>query len=304
MEQSWIHRRRLTLLVSLLVLLLAVWGASTPSFQWRTQLVVLKLRGGLRLAGWTDLLFGPNPQGRLWREWKIADAMIQEKSHGGEEPCPVLWETPMGEFWGRESDVYPLGVVVEEQFFRKIYEKGPVRIRTGDVVFDAGSHLGAFTRFALQHGAGLVVAFEPEAINLACYKRTFQQELAAGRIILVEEALWEEPGTLDFTTGQHSGAGSVHPSEGKPDAQLVPATTIDETVARLGLDRLDFIKMDIEGSERHALRGGRQSLARFSPKLAICIYHRPDDREAVPQEVQAALSSYQMETSDQVAYFH
>jgi len=303
MERSWIERHRLKLLVSILLVLLAGWGMTTPSFEWRAYLISLKYRGLLRQASWTDLLLHPTPEERLWGEWNIAAALLKEKARG-EEPCPVLWETPMGDFWGREDDVYPLGVVVEEQHFRQIYENGPVRIQNGDVVFDAGSHLGAFTRFALEHGAGLVVAFEPEATNLACYKRTFQQELAAGRIILVEEALWEESGTLDFTTGQHSGAGSVHPSEGNPDAQLVPATTIDETVARLGLDRLDFIKMDIEGSERHALRGGRQSLVRFSPQLAICVYHRPDDREAVPREVLAARPSYQTEFSEYVAFFH
>ena len=303
MKMTSIRRYRTILLAGFLLLLLGGWTASTPGFQWRTHLVTLKLRGLLPGAGWADLLLRTNPQERLRREWEVAATFVKEKSRG-EEPCPVLWETPMDDFWGRESDQLTLGIVIEEQYVRKIYENGPVAIRTGDVVFDVGSHLGAFTRFALQRGAGLVVAFDPEPTNLTCYKRTFQQELAEGRIILVEAAVWEASGTLDFTTGQHSGAGSVHPSEGNPSAQIVSATTIDETVARLNLDRLDFIKMDIEGSERHALRGGRQSLARFSPRMAICIYHRPDDREAVPHEVRAARSAYEMTTTRDVAYFH
>lgn len=301
MPMTGIRRPRTLLLVTLLAVTGAFWVASFPSNQWRRHLITLKFQGLLPNVAWSDLLFRLKPQERLPRDVRPAIS-IQVKQQG-EEPCPALWETPMGDFWGRESDLYPLGIVVEEQFIRKVYERGPVAIRQGDVVFDVGSHLGVFTRFALEHGAGLVVAFEPEQTNIACYKRTFEQEIADGRVILVEAALWEAPGTLDFTTGQHSGAGSVHPAEGNA-AHLVPATTIDETMARLKLDRLDFIKMDIEGSERHALRGGRQSIARFSPRMAICIYHRKDDRETVPQEVLAARSSYEMETTSEVAYFH
>jgi len=302
MGMTWIRRHRTTVLVMVLLLVAGVWVSSWPSVQWRTHLISLKTQGLLPRSSWSDVLFRLNPPERLPGEWSIPPTLVKVM-HYGEEPCPVLWGTPLGDFWGRESDLYPLGVVVEEQYRRKIYERGPVAIRRGDVVFDVGSHLGAFTRFALQHGAGLIVAFEPEPTNIACYKRTFQQEIADGRVILVEAALWEAPGTLDFTTGQHSGAGAVHPVEGNP-AHLVPATTIDETVARLNLDRLDFIKMDIEGSERHALRGGRQSISRFSPRMAICIYHRKDDLEAVPKEVLAARPAYQMATSPEVAYFH
>ena len=302
MGMQWIQRHSRKLSVGLLGLVTAVWMASWPSVQWRTHLISLKIRGSLSRLSWSELLLQSNPQQRLSEiPWDPPYPFYVKQR--GEEPCPALWETAMGAFWGRESDRVVLGTVVGEQHFQKIYEHGPVAIRRGDVVFDVGSHLGAFTRFALERGAGLLVAFEPDPTNIACYKRTFQQEIAAGRVILVEAALWEAPGTLDFTTGQHSGGGSVLPAAGNP-THLVPATTIDETVARLKLDRLDFIKMDIEGSERHALRGGRQSISRFSPRMAICIYHRPDDRVAVPQEVLAARSAYQMATTQQVAFFH
>jgi len=309
MERTWIERHRLNLLMMLLLLLLAGWTASTPNFQWRRQLITLKVRGLLPRASWSDLLFRRNPQERL-PEIPWEPPYLLRVKQRGEEPCPALWETPMGNLWGRESDRLIVGTVLGEQFYLKIYEHESVAIQAGDVVFDVGSHLGAFTRFALQRNAGLIVAFEPDPTNIACYKRTFQQEIVDGRVILVEAALWEASGTLDFTTGAHSaagyvsGTGLVHPEVKGSIPTKVPATTIDETVARLNLDRLDFIKMDIEGSERHALRGGRQSLARFGPRLAICIYHRQDDRVAVPQEVFAARSAYQMITTQQVAFFH
>ena len=62
-------------------------------------------------------------------------------------------------------------------------------------------------------------------------------------------------------------------------------TTIDALVAQLNLMRLDFIKMDIEGSETHALKGATDTLRRFKPRLAIGTYHRPGDLEGIHEIV-------------------
>ena len=83
------------------------------------------------------------------------------------------------------------------------------------------------------------------------------------------------------------------------------AVTLDEVVHELKLDRVDFIKMDIEGAERHALAGARKLLAAHKPRLAICIYHAPDDAEAVPRAVFAANNSYETFTRGGFqAYFY
>ena len=63
----------------------------------------------------------------------------------------------------------------------------------------------------------------------------------------------------------------------------VDTVTIDETVARLGLQRVDFVKMDIEGAELDSLKGGEQTIRRHRPKLAISLYHKPDDFDAIPR---------------------
>ena len=62
-------------------------------------------------------------------------------------------------------------------------------------------------------------------------------------------------------------------------------TTIDDTVEQHLLDRLDFIKMDIEGAEIHALKGAEKSLTKFHPKLAISLYHSIDDFRAIPRSL-------------------
>ena len=85
---------------------------------------------------------------------------------------------------------------------------------------------------------------------------------------------------------------------------VVPAVTIDETVEHLGLDRVDFVKMDIEGSERHALKGAHRTLSRFGPRMVLCIYHREDDPELIPQIVLEARPSYLVDTTRTQAHFY
>ncbi len=59
-------------------------------------------------------------------------------------------------------------------------------------------------------------------------------------------------------------------------------TTIDKLVAELKLERVDFIKLDTEGAEKKALAGGRQTIAKYKPRMEISVDHLPEDPEQVP----------------------
>src|SRR5438034_846183 len=74
----------------------------------------------------------------------------------------------------------------------------------------------------------------------------------------------------------------------------VPLTTIDILVQELHLDRVDFIKMDIEGSEKPALRGAAQTIKKFSPRMAIASEHLPDDPTRIPETVNTIRPGYKI----------
>ena len=74
----------------------------------------------------------------------------------------------------------------------------------------------------------------------------------------------------------------------------VEITTVDAFVRDQRLARVDFIKADIEGYERHMLRGARETLARFAPKLALCTYHFPDDPEVLETLIKEANPAYEV----------
>jgi hypothetical protein len=86
----------------------------------------------------------------------------------------------------------------------------------------------------------------------------------------------------------------VFHARGDKAGVTVPLTTIDKLKAELKLSRVDFIKMDIEGAERQALEGARQTISTNKPRLAIATEHLPDDPARIPQIVRGLWAGYRM----------
>ena len=253
----------------------------------RVWFLEMKFRGDLPQIGWFETMRRVGPSWPRRTRFDVVHAMGK-----GEAPCPVLWKTPLGGFWGTERDGRELDLLMLEQAGGDIYEQGRVSVHDSDVVIDVGAHLGTFTRIALQRGARQIVAIEPDPVNAACFNRTFADEIADQRVRLIEAAAWHSPGSLQFEVGEASQTGHVTGSH-TAKSVAVRAVTLDGLVAELALGRVDFVKMDIEGAERHALAGARKLLSTYQPRLAICIYHAPDDPDVVPRVIREANSRYQ-----------
>ena len=200
-----------------------------------------------------------------------------------------LWATPGGEYWvpKRSGDdfLYDLG---EQK--RNIYG---TNMKPGDIVLDAGANVGVFTRKALAAGAAKIIAIEPGPENVACLRRTFPAEIAAGKVVVYPKGIWDKADVLKLAVDPDNSARDsfVRPI-GNAQYIEVPLVTTDQLVAELQLPRVDFIKMDIEGAERNAVAGARATIAKFHPRMALCIYHLKDDPKVVPQLVHDIDANY------------
>lgn len=72
----------------------------------------------------------------------------------------------------------------------------------------------------------------------------------------------------------------------------VETISIDDYATQCGLERVDFIKMDIEGAEDAAISGATKTIRRFRPKLAISAYHKRDDMIILPRRILDILPEY------------
>ncbi len=201
----------------------------------------------------------------------------------------ALWETPKGSFWiPQDSDVF--WVLAEQE--ANIYGSGETGVLPGDVVLDCGASIGLFTGKALELGASLVLAIDPHTESLKALRRNFAAEIEQGKVVVVEKGVWDSEGVLPFDpqTLRVANEGSLG------DERLgIQLTTIDKLVDELGLPRVDFIKMDIEGAEQKALAGAKNTLANHKPRLAIAAYHLDDDQTRIPEIVTQAQPDYRME---------
>jgi FkbM family methyltransferase len=231
---------------------------------------------------------------RLLTETK--DRILAASRRLEEDPAGfVLWETPKGKFWITRGNDYFLPFHLAEQE-TEIYSAPGIAVRSGDIVLDCGANVGVFARHALEAGARLVVAIEPAPATLECLRRNLAEEIASGRVIVYPKGVWDKDDrlTLYVDPGNTAAASFLHADPKFQQVQQVPLTTVDKLVTELALERVDFIKMDIEGAEPNALRGARQTLARFHPRLAISSYHAPDHPATIPAVIGEIAPGYQI----------
>jgi FkbM family methyltransferase len=165
-----------------------------------------------------------------------------------------------------------------------------VTVRQGDIVIDGGACWGD-TSLYFARQAEHVFAYECVPYNLAIFQRNMDLNPGlASRITLISKALWGSSGAaLSFF---QNGPAS-HAAE-KATGLSVETQSIDNLVSERSLSRVDFIKMDIEGSETNALLGAEQTIRRYRPRLAISVYHNIEDFIRIPEWIANLGLGYRM----------
>jgi FkbM family methyltransferase len=219
-----------------------------------------------------------------------ASKMLTEDPNGFEQ-----WTTPYGAYWIPAGSRYVLPFNLAEQR-RKIYGAGDYGPHAGDIVLDCGANIGVTVHEELAAGAKTVVAIEPAPENLQCLRRNYSAEISTGRVIVVAKGVWDKDDFLTLRVDpKNSGADSfIMQREGAVELEKIPLTTIDKLVAELKLPRVDYIKLDIEGSEPKAMQGARDTLAKYKPRISIASYHEPDHPRVIPEIIRAARPDYVM----------
>ncbi len=119
-----------------------------------------------------------------------------------------------------------------------------------------------------------VYMFEPDKYN---YQKLSTLKSIDKRMKVYEEGLWNEIGEVSFLSGNKEKCFITESGD-----TTIRVTSIDD---KLQEKPVSIIKMDIEGSEMKALEGAKNTIKKFKPRLAICVYHRPEDIVDIPLKV-------------------
>lgn len=174
------------------------------------------------------------------------------------------------------------------------YEKEHLELQKGDIVLDCGANIGLFSSIAVQKGCK-VYAFEPmpEAINyLKELKDTYKDELE-----ICPYALSDKIGKANFLVQNNDliGASLFENNNVVDKTYEVDVLTIDTFVEKNNITKVDYIKADIEGSERDMLKGAERTIKKYLPKISICTYHLEDDKEVLENIIRGMSDQYIIE---------
>lgn len=151
-------------------------------------------------------------------------------------------------------------------------------LQKGDVVLDLGAHCGTYTvKAALAVGlSGRVIAIEPSEQNYQLLQANVQVN-GLQNVTTLRAGVWSTRGMLPLRLSAvsvaHTFQDRLEGASSTTQIEEVQVDTVDNICQAFHLDRIDFIKIDIEGSEIEALRGMQKTLEGDNLRLAIAAYH-------------------------------
>lgn len=161
----------------------------------------------------------------------------------------------------------------------------------GDIFIDVGAYVGVFTLEGAEAvgETGSVVAVEPEPRNGDLLLKNIETN-GIKNATLVTKAIGDEKGRAKLYLSPHSASHSIAQRVGDNYIE-VDVDTLDNLVSELGLKRVDFIKIDTEGSELEVLKGATNILGKLNVRLAIEATHTLANGEPGFPEVLAYLKA-------------
>lgn len=171
----------------------------------------------------------------------------------------------------------------------RIFDKNLTRqtfiqyVKKGNVVFDIGANKGDATIVfsTLSGKKGKVYAFEPVLSTYQFLKEHINKEQIFDNVQFENLALGNtEKKSIIYIPGEDYGQASLKiqdagswNQEKKIREVEINVITLDQFVEKSGINKLDFIKCDVEGFEKFVIEGGRNTIKRFNPTLYVEVFY-------------------------------
>lgn len=178
----------------------------------------------------------------------------------------------------------------EEIFCRKQYFNDLTKfaLNKNSVFVDCGAYDGDTIRNFIECSNGeykKIWGVEADPLNFDKLKN-FVERSNYKDVKIFNCGVWNEKGILSFDGGKSTSSSISEEGSGETS---IAVDTIDNLLSGAPVT---FIKMDIEGSELKALQGAQESIKKYKPVLAICVYHKAEDLITIPQFIKSLNADY------------
>jgi FkbM family methyltransferase len=256
----------------------------------RLNCIRARLAGQKQLSriGWADVL----RSSVAW--YGLTRRLIRSRMRPEPLSNDLVWIQldPYGIAWPAEIPADRLAVPLAELWARTnshYYFHWLTPIRPGDHVVDVGACEGSFAvECVRRYGAAVVYAFEPSSTMAKALRITAARNRLQDRVQVIEAAVAEDSGMVEFVDDTSnpltsriasSPAGPSPGNSAMSATSRVPTMRLDDWVSASGIGRVDYLKIDAEGSDVAVLMGARELLRRWQPAIAVTTYHEPEHCE-------------------------
>jgi FkbM family methyltransferase len=193
------------------------------------------------------------------------------------EPETIDW------ICGLKLKIYPGNEIFRALFVRGVYDPNLIIVvnallKKGSVFIDVGANMGYFSLLASQVVGkdGKIFALEPSSRDFARLQDNIKTNNLQKIIFPLQLAISDKVSLVNLSIAceERSGLntmGSEFSSKGteKVEVQEVGSTTIDKFMNRKHIDKVNVLKLDIEGSEVDALRGAVNTIEKCRPAIML-----------------------------------
>lgn len=204
-------------------------------------------------------------------KWKIKNKMYAKLFFRADIQ---YWEIKLYDKKITFSHDYLLGFLLNQVLINNQYDISKDNIQ-GKIIIDVGANIGDFALTCAALGAKKVYAFEPISDIYAKLQNNITNSKFDKTIIPINMALG-------------STNGNVTLKYGGPSNQI-KICKLDEF---LHGEKVDFIKMDVEGYEEDVLLGATNTIKKYKPILSFSAYHKPSDKTRLPDVVHSIRPDY------------
>lgn len=168
------------------------------------------------------------------------------------------------------------------------------------IFIDCGAFVGDSTEEYIKLNEGIfkkIYAFEPckkqfNAMKIRVDRLKKEWALDDAQIELVQSAVGRKNETQYISIS--SAINGNYITESNHSSEQIDTVSLDEFFRSKNLNEFVTIKADIEGQELNMLKGSQNIIKQYRPKLAICIYHNPQDFFEIPEYIHSLVPEYKM----------